>query len=76
MTDEMRQIVRRYILHDLNGFIDAVIAATNMTDFKQWAIGEARALEQRRICKEVEHLGIDLSDQSMTILHEADLPKE
>ncbi len=76
MIPETRGIVRRYILNDLNGFIDAMVAATSMATFKQEQFAKAQALEQRRICKQVEAAGIELSVESMATLHEADLPEE
>ena len=76
MTPEIRGIVRRYILHDFNGFIDRLVEATNLTTFKQEEFQLAQDMEQRRLCKLVEQAGIELSPESMATLHETDLPEE
>ena len=76
MTHETRGIVRRYILGDFNGFIDRLVAATNLTTFKQEEFAAAKDYDRRRICKLVENAGIELSDESLAVLHEADLPEE
>jgi hypothetical protein len=75
MTPETRQIVRRYILSDFNGFIDRLIAATNLAAFKADEFQDAKDFDQRRICKLLENAGIELSAESMEILHETDLPE-
>lgn len=76
MTPETERIIMRYLLSDLRGFVRAIVAATNMSDFRQEQFVKAKALEQRRICKQIEGADIELSAESMATLHEADLPEE
>jgi len=75
MTSETRQIIRRYILNDFTGFIDRLVAATNLATFKQEEFRLAQEMEQRRLCKLVEAARLELSEESMMTLHEADLPE-
>ena len=75
MTPETRQIVRRYILNDFNGFIDRLVEATNITTFRQEELAKAREMNIRQISKFIKHADIELSPESIETLSEFDLPE-
>ncbi len=70
MEHTLRAIVRTYVQNNTNEFIDKLEAATSMVQFKQWVVDEARQDKQRKIAKQVDELGLELSEESTGILHE------
>lgn len=72
MADTLRACVVGFLHKHPELVLDTLRDATNLATFKQWLRAEAKANRQRSIARAVDAAELDLSPESMEILHAAD----
>ena len=68
----LRQMIRAFIMNNMNMFIDKALESTSMSEFKSWVKDEALYFRQRQVAQHVDELGLDISEESNATLHEHD----